>query len=659
MKLGKKVGINYGIILLIVVLGFVFVLRNARTNIRELSMNEGENIITAVSRDIVDSIEGSKRDLDFLATLIEEYGEEKVIQLSKKIVDNNELYSALFFGRENTGEFISYPSSTQANFDARLRPWYKEASNKNISVISTPYHGNIEKAYVFSIAKEVKGKDGKRIGVIGVSINLEVLNRKINTYSIGENGYVFLINQNTKTLMTHPNSKLIGKSYIEMSEEFSFFDNLKEKQGIFNYTYNDNPKFAYYEVMNNLPWILAGGTEYREFRERAMGIQKITYITIILIVISLVLSWIYLRKIIVSNIVKVCNNFSELSKGNLNVRMDVIKSKDEIQEMQIGFNKFTSEFSKILLSIEEKLNDTIEENQNIVDELNLSINGGQEKGIVQLQEAISETMDNIRNQTASTQQSLAGIEEVAASADSMMQNVNETLKVSKVSINKVEESLLNIKDMSKLIGKINENVNNSEEQIGELIKLSENIGGISIAISSLSDQTNLLALNAAIESARAGEAGKGFAVVAQEIKKLAEKTNDETEKIDNLIYKIYEEISKVKNANDIVKKDVINSLDLREKVDSNIKSIVEVIDESDEKINEVAVIVNEQKLATEEISKAISNISDMSTEIEDKETDNLEISNRITKVLQEKLSKIEESSNDLIALKNEFKKFKF
>lgn len=148
MKLGKKVGINYGIVLLIVVLGFVFVLRNTRTNIKELSMNEGENIITAVSREVVDNIESSKRDLDFLALLIEQYGEEEIVKLSKKIVDNNELYSALFFGRENTGEFISYPSSTQANFDARLRPWYLEASNKNIPVISTPYHGNIEKAYV-------------------------------------------------------------------------------------------------------------------------------------------------------------------------------------------------------------------------------------------------------------------------------------------------------------------------------------------------------------------------------------------------------------------------------------------------------------------------------------------------------------------------------
>ena len=62
------------------------------------------------------------------------------------------------------------------------------------------------------------------------------------------------------------------------------------------------------------------------------------------------------------------------------------------------------------------------------------------------------------------------------------------------------------------------------DAIGALAAKSEQIGGIVETITGIADQTNLLALNAAIEAARAGEQGRGFAVVAEEVRKLAEES---------------------------------------------------------------------------------------------------------------------------------------
>jgi methyl-accepting chemotaxis protein len=126
------------------------------------------------------------------------------------------------------------------------------------------------------------------------------------------------------------------------------------------------------------------------------------------------------------------------------------------------------------------------------------------------------------SQVASASQSLAaGATEQASSLEQTSASVEELSAMTKQNADNAQLAKGMVADAQKIIGNVNQHMENMAGAIMEVLKSSEETGKIIKTIDEIAFQTNLLALNAAVEAARAGEAGAGFAVVADEVRNLA------------------------------------------------------------------------------------------------------------------------------------------
>jgi len=229
---------------------------------------------------------------------------------------------------------------------------------------------------------------------------------------------------------------------------------------------------------------------------------------------------------------------------------------------------------------------------------------------------------NVQNMVKSTQVQASSVSETSASIDQMVASIQRVADTAKVLLdisNRSREEVHNgIGTMDKAtdgLNRINSTITSSGEIIGALGQRADDIGKIIEVIDDLAEQTNLLALNAAIEAARAGEHGLGFAVVADEVRKLAEKSAQSTKEISELIQSIQKEARKAVENMDRSTSIVNEGLALGSELNSALKKISNVVTEVYKFAQEIGAATNEQSHGSSQIARATTRLNEITHEI--------------------------------------------
>ncbi|MDR3563260.1 MAG: methyl-accepting chemotaxis protein [Negativicutes bacterium] len=298
-----------------------------------------------------------------------------------------------------------------------------------------------------------------------------------------------------------------------------------------------------------------------------------------------------------------------LANGDLRNRDIGIRSSDEIGHLAAAFTQMAGNLRGLVGQVQTKATTVADSSQQLTASAHQSANAANHVAgsIIHISEGTEKQAEAVDSMTAVVQEMTASIGQIAATGKLMVEIAADTAQTTGQGRQTIDMAMQQI----KIIGEGSEGVQKSIDQLGQS---SREIGEIVALISSIAGQTNLLALNAAIEAARAGEAGRGFAVVAEEVRKLAEESNQAAQKIAGLIQKNESDMKEAIAATQTSNSGVKTGIDVVESAGETFKKIATAVDRLSTQINDVTGAINQIASGSQNLVISVEHIDKISRE---------------------------------------------
>lgn len=348
---------------------------------------------------------------------------------------------------------------------------------------------------------------------------------------------------------------------------------------------------------------------------------------------------------------QLATSFSQVAtgEGDLTIRLDDTR-KDELGEVTKYFNIFIGNVQKIITVSQEtsyKVSHLAEMLAKASDESS--------RAVEHVAVAVQEVAEGANKQNENMNELATSTESVASGIQKMVEHARVASKLSEESQRQANNGDENAKIVNHRTEQLKLTVAEVTENINLLSEHSRDISQIIDLIKAISGQTNLLALNAAIEAARAGEAGRGFAVVAEEVRKLAEQTNEAANSVTAKILQVQQQVDTVHTANTLLGGELTHIEAAVANLATALQEIISWSASSKKAVEEITILNEQTSTSFAEIASSSQGIAGVSKHIAAQSEDSAAAIEEQTASIQEftataqQLSHLAEAMGKLVA----------
>ncbi len=556
-------------------------LQGSQEQLQRLGTQQAERVSDwlAARRDVIQAL-GNKAGADPLNAL-------QQAQVSGR-------FQLTYFGESSGKMNDSDPSINRDGYDPRSRGWYQEAMSKGGLIVTKPYLDVAYNIMVVTLAQPVSG------GVVGGDLSIASLVEDVTKMQLPADGFAIMMHKDG-TIIAYKDAAKAMKPASEIDNDLTnaLIEQSKSSKDLVP-AYFDNEgrdKLLWAADIPDTDWelVLVLDKAALEAPLSSLLMTQLGMALLVLVGSILAISW--LVSMLLGPLTKVSQALARIADGNGDLTQRIkIDANDEVGQLANSFNRFVGSQHQLIGNIRQLANE---------------LNADAERSLVTNQAAV----DELQRQQQEVTMVATAVTEMASATMEIAGNAENTAAAAQQSAQSSEQGKMLVNKTRQSINGLAEEVGQATEVIGELSRHAQAITSILSTIQGIAEQTNLLALNAAIEAARAGEQGRGFAVVADEVRVLSRRTQDSTQQIQSTIETLQQTTARAVSLMQTSQGLADNSVQDADQAVRALEEITSAISLISDMAGQIATAAEEQTQVTGEITQNTTAIKDVSDEI--------------------------------------------